>query len=192
MSLVTLVEIYVDCLFLVWELIMAFRGTAIWNSLPKTLYGAKSVDEFKKIIVLWDVFCVSMCTLYCINSALKVNSLSGLMLFPWINNWKTNFSHAWFTLWEWQHNYCVIFSQSLQITLWAFIAFQPNLVPRCALTPLFCVPYFKTTGQLTFTLWWFHTLRKKKKKTKKAERLYLGNAWHNLVEFFYFLPFPAF
>ena len=25
---------------------LAFRGTATWNSLPKALYGAKTVNEF--------------------------------------------------------------------------------------------------------------------------------------------------
>ena len=28
---------------------LAFRGTATWNSLPKALYGAKTVNEFKKL-----------------------------------------------------------------------------------------------------------------------------------------------
>ena len=53
MSLVALVEMYRLFVLSVrtnyGKQPLAFRGTVIWNSLPKALYSAKTVDELKKL-----------------------------------------------------------------------------------------------------------------------------------------------
>ena len=51
---------------------MAYRGTTIWNRLPPALYGAKTVSEFKKIVLHFVTsffVCMYVCTVsysYCI------------------------------------------------------------------------------------------------------------------------------